>query len=100
VEMISQMLLAGMNVARFNFSHGNHQWHKACLDNLREAMKRTNMNCASMLDTKGPEVRTGFLKGHKAVELKRGQILELSTMPTHLCRHQLQLGGRCHDAHV
>ena len=78
IETLSQMLEAGMNVGRFNFSHGDHPSHKQCLDNLREAMKRTGKNCATMLDTKGPEVRTGFLKGHKAVQLKKDQLLEMS----------------------
>ncbi len=77
--MLCQMLKTGMNVARFNFSHGTHATHKQALDNLKEAIKRTGINCATMLDTKGPEIRTGMLKEHKNIALKRDQMLEIST---------------------
>ena len=52
VEMIEKLLKAGMNVARFNFSHGTHQYHQETLDNLRTAMQNTGILCAVMLDTK------------------------------------------------
>lgn len=55
VEMIEKLLRAGMNVARFNFSHGSHAYHQETLDNLRMAMENTGILCAVMLDTKvGP----------------------------------------------
>jgi len=77
--MLSEMLKLGMNVARFNFSHGSHESHKACLDRLKEAMKKTGITtCATMLDTKGPEVRTGLLKDHKNITLVKDQMLEIS----------------------
>lgn len=78
MENLCQMLKTGMNVARFNFSHGTHAGHKAALDNLKEAMKKTGINCATMLDTKGPEIRTGMLKEHKPITLKKDQLLEIS----------------------
>jgi pyruvate kinase len=43
---------AGMNVARFNFSHGSHEYHQETLDNLRQAMSNTQIMCAVLLDTK------------------------------------------------
>lgn len=52
VEMIERLLRAGMNVARFNFSHGSHEYHQETLDNLRVAMRNTGILCAVMLDTK------------------------------------------------
>lgn len=52
VEMICKLLNAGMSVARFNFSHGSHQYHQETLDNLRLAMQHTAIHCAVMLDTK------------------------------------------------
>ncbi|RWW15117.1 hypothetical protein GW17_00021061 [Ensete ventricosum] len=52
VEMIERFLMAGMNVARFNFSHGSHAYHQETLDNLRAAMDNTGILCAVMLDTK------------------------------------------------
>jgi pyruvate kinase len=52
VPMIEKLLRAGMNVARFNFSHGTHEYHKETLDSLRQAMHNTGILCAVMLDTK------------------------------------------------
>lgn len=52
VPMVEKLLRAGMNVARFNFSHGSHEYHQETLDNLREAMENTGILCAVMLDTK------------------------------------------------
>jgi pyruvate kinase len=52
VSMIEILLKAGMNVARFNFSHGSHEYHQETLNNLRIAMQNTGILCAVMLDTK------------------------------------------------
>ncbi|KAL3843540.1 hypothetical protein ACJIZ3_000943 [Penstemon smallii] len=79
VETIERLLKAGMNVARFNFSHGTHAYHQETLDNLRLAVKNTGILCAVMLDTKGPEIRTGFLKGGKPIQLKQGKEIIIST---------------------
>jgi len=51
---------AGLTVARLNFSHGDHETHKRTLDRVRLAAKNKNKHIACMLDTKGPEIRTGF----------------------------------------
>ncbi|XP_008781216.1 pyruvate kinase, cytosolic isozyme [Phoenix dactylifera] len=79
VPMIEKLLRAGMNVARFNFSHGSHAYHQETLDNLRTAMDNTGILCAVMLDTKGPEIRTGFLKDGKPIRLQKGQEITIST---------------------
>ncbi|XP_072984494.1 pyruvate kinase, cytosolic isozyme-like [Typha latifolia] len=79
VEMTEKLLRAGMNVARFNFSHGSHAYHQETLDNLRAAMENTGILCAVMLDTKGPEIRTGFLQDSKPIQLKKGQEITIST---------------------
>ncbi|KAL5765320.1 hypothetical protein ACOSP7_017597 [Xanthoceras sorbifolium] len=79
IPMVEKLLRAGMNVARFNFSHGSHEYHQETLDNLRAAMSNTGILCAVMLDTKGPEIRTGFLKDGKAIQLKQGQEITIST---------------------
>ena len=77
--MLVKMLDAGMNVARLNFSHGDHETHGKSVDNLRAALKqRPDHTCAVMLDTKGPEIRTGMLKDKK-VTLVAGQSLKLTT---------------------
>jgi len=62
VDKLVMMLDAGMNVARLNFSHGDHVAHGKSVQNLRDALKqRPGKTCAVMLDTKGPEIRTGML---------------------------------------
>lgn len=78
--MLVKMLDAGMNIARLNFSHGDHTSHGKSLDNLRAALKqRPEKTCAVMLDTKGPEIRTGLLKEGKPIELQKDQDLKIST---------------------
>jgi len=78
--MLVKMLDAGMNVARLNFSHGDHTSHGKSLDNLEAALQqRPDKHCAVMLDTKGPEIRTGMLKDGKAIELQANQSLKIST---------------------
>ncbi|CAI5465264.1 unnamed protein product [Closterium sp. Yama58-4] len=79
VPVLEKLLLAGMNVARFNFSHGSHEYHAETLSNLRAAMANTGILCATLLDTKGPEIRTGQLKGGKAVQLQQGSEVTLTT---------------------
>ncbi|CAM9629243.1 unnamed protein product, partial [Sphacelaria rigidula] len=81
VETLGKLVDAGMNVARLNFSHGDHEGHAATLGRLRQALStRRGKHVAVMLDTKGPEIRSGFLAdGKKTAELKRGDELELTT---------------------
>jgi len=63
-EILEQMLLAGMNVARCNFSHGSHEEHGQRIGKVRAAAAKVNRPVALMLDTKGPEMRLGqFEKG-------------------------------------
>eukprot|EP00976_Prorocentrum_cordatum_P070921 1180120-Prorocentrum_minimum.AAC.1 len=78
-DTLQKLLRAGMNVARFNFSHGTHEYHQETLDNLRNACKTTNIFCAVLLDTKGPEIRTGLLENGQAVMLKQGAVVTLDT---------------------
>jgi pyruvate kinase len=68
-----------MNVARFNFSHGSHEYHQEMLDNLRTIMYNTQIMCVVMLDTKGPEIRTRFLKDAKPIQFKEGQGITIMT---------------------
>ena len=80
VEKILEMLDAGMDIARFNLSHGTHETHKIALKSLREALKiRKEKVCAVMLDTKGTDIRTGNLKNKKPIILNNGAILEITT---------------------
>ena len=67
-----------MNVARFNFSHGSHEEHKARLDQLKALREELNLPVAAMLDTKGPEIRLKNFK-NDSVRLKTGQEFTLTT---------------------
>lgn len=78
VETLKQMIEAGMNVARLNFSHGSHEEHRLRMLAVREAASACNKPVAIMLDTKGPEIRTGKLKNGK-VKLEGGQRFVLTT---------------------
>ena len=67
------MIAAGMDIARFNFSHGTHEEHARRMDRLRRVRAEMASPCAILLDTKGPEIRTGLLAGHQPVQLAAGQ---------------------------
>lgn len=80
VPILEDLLRAGMSVARFNFSHGSHDYHQETLDALRQAMANTCIMCAVMLDTKGPEIRTGFLKNpDEPLKLVAGRTIKITT---------------------
>ena len=70
-EILSQIIEAGMNVSRHNFSHGDHEEHAARINLVKELAKKYNKEIAVMLDTKGPEIRTGKFEPKK-VELQAG----------------------------
>ncbi|CAM3931550.1 pyruvate kinase [Geobacillus sp. FSL K6-0789] len=77
VDKLVQLMEAGMNVARLNFSHGDHEEHGRRIANIREAAKRTGRTVAILLDTKGPEIRTHNME-NGAIELKEGSKLVIS----------------------
>ncbi len=77
-EIIRAMVLAGMNVARLNFSHGSHEEHRLRIEAVRRAAAETGRPVAILLDTKGPEIRLGtFAQG--TVQLQAGQKFTLTT---------------------
>ncbi|WP_035300630.1 pyruvate kinase [Brevibacillus thermoruber] len=78
VETLKKLIHAGMNVARLNFSHGSHEEHAARIANIRQAAEETGKQVAILLDTKGPEIRTGML-AVDAVELQEGGTIVLTT---------------------
>ena len=78
-EILGALVDAGMDVARFNFSHGSYEEHKGRMDLLKEVRAEKKKPIAIMLDTKGPEIRTKLLKGGKKVELVEGQSFTLTT---------------------
>ena len=69
----------GMDIARFNFSHGDYEEQKSRLDMLKSIRDELDLPIAALLDTKGPEIRTGLLKDEKKVTLKEGQTYTLTT---------------------
>lgn len=75
-EMIEKMIFAGMNVARLNFSHGDHDYHKDNIETVKKVRKSLNSPVALMLDTKGPEIRVKTFKNGR-VTLKDGDIFTL-----------------------
>jgi len=80
LDIIMQMMEAGMNVARLNFSHGTHDEHRQRIEKLRYAGQQKRLPLAIMLDTRGPEIRTGLLE-NKKVQLKSGQQFILTNRP-------------------
>ncbi|MBW6411423.1 pyruvate kinase [Clostridium weizhouense] len=70
-EILEKVMLAGMNASRHNFSHGDHEEHRGRIEKVKELSKKLNKEIAIILDTKGPEIRTGKFEPNK-VELVKG----------------------------
>lgn len=77
-EVMEKLLLAGMNVARLNFSHGDFSGHKAVIENLRAASRATGRRLAIMADLPGPKMRIGKFHS-EPVDLKPGDFFTLTT---------------------
>ena len=82
-ETLRQLIHAGMNVARLNFSHGSYEEHKSRINLIKKLRTETNQPVALLLDTKGPEIRLGAFDGGKAA---------LNTGDTIIIRHDDILG--------
>lgn len=78
VNTLVGMINAGMAIARMNFSHGDYEFHKSIIDNVREASQISGRTVALMLDTKGPEIRTGKLE-KAPVHLVAGDTFRFTT---------------------
>mmetsp|Transcript_51872 Transcript_51872/g.108388 ORF Transcript_51872/g.108388 Transcript_51872/m.108388 type:complete len:557 (-) Transcript_51872:10-1680(-) len=72
-EVLGKLLDAGLNIARFNFSHGDHKMHGEVLERFRGVCAAKKSAAAVLLDTKGPEIRTAMLKDHKNITLSKDQ---------------------------
>lgn len=81
-DVLRQLILSGMDAARFNFSHGSHGEHLRRLQKLKELRDELGIPVATLLDTKGPEIRIGTFKGRQRVTLAEGQTFALTTDET------------------
>ncbi|MGO5210577.1 pyruvate kinase [Parafannyhessea sp. LCP21S3_E6] len=81
-EVLRELIKNGMNVARFNFSHGSHAYHRQNIDRVRRISEELGIPVAIMLDTKGPEVRTGLLEGGQKVTVNTGDKIVVTAQPT------------------
>lgn len=77
--LMRNLVKNGMNIARFNFSHGDYEEHKYRMDMLKKIREEEKIPVAILLDTKGPEIRTGVLKDGKKVMLEAGQEFTLTS---------------------
>lgn len=80
-NVLAELIKNGMDVARFNMSHQDHDMHKMRADKVKQLREQLNVPVALLLDTKGPEIRTGDFENNK-VELKNGQKFTLTTEET------------------
>ena len=78
-ELMKKLVEQGMDIARFNFSHGDHEEQKVRMDMLKAVREEVGRPVAILLDTKGPEIRTGLLEGGNKVFLEAGQMFTLTT---------------------
>ncbi len=81
-DIMRQLILQGMNVARFNFSHGGHEEHRLRIDRLKRLREELDLPIAALLDTKGPEIRTGVFE-HGSITLNENDtvIVQAGDMP-------------------
>jgi len=78
-SVVRDLIIAGMNVARLNFSHGTIDEHRASVERVRRVSGELGIPVALMLDTKGPEIRTGMVQNDDKVTIKDGDTVLIST---------------------
>jgi pyruvate kinase len=76
--VLDELIAAGVDVMRLNFSHGTHAGHAAVFDRIRKAAERADRHVAVMQDLSGPKIRTGRLEGGKPIPLKKGDPLVIT----------------------
>lgn len=93
-ETLRAMIKGGMNVARFNFSHGTYEWHREVMLRVRRIANELDIPVAIMLDTKGPEIRTGLVADDKSIQISAGEAVEVVADDS-LC-FEAEKGKTCH----
>ena len=83
--VVRDLILAGMNVARLNFSHGTHETHRASIESVRRISGELGIPIAILLDTKGPEIRTGMVENDGKVTIHRGDDVVVTTDDCFTC---------------
>ena len=78
-SVVENLILAGMNVTRFNFSHDTHEAHRKDIERVRRASRKLGIPVALMLDTKGPEIRTGIVENDGKVTINKGDRVTVTT---------------------
>ena len=81
-DTLREMIKAGMNVARFNFSHGSYEEHHERIERVRRLAAELGQPVGILHDTTGPEVSTGLLKDHKKVSVAEGDSIIVTAAPT------------------
>eukprot|EP00002_Diphylleia_rotans_P038513 TRINITY_DN8784_c0_g1_i5.p1 TRINITY_DN8784_c0_g1~~TRINITY_DN8784_c0_g1_i5.p1 ORF type:complete len:374 (+),score=81.68 TRINITY_DN8784_c0_g1_i5:71-1192(+) len=81
-EALAKMMDLGVCMMRLNMSHGTHESHAETIQMIRDVASSKNRLCAILMDTKGPEVRTGLLEDHKEVYIEEGQVFIFTTDAT------------------
>lgn len=101
VEMLKKLFDAGINVTRLNFSHGDHQEHLRRIENVRTAAQETGKNIAILLDTKGPEIRTGVLQ-QEPIDVVEGETLIITTEQIEGTQERISVSypGLVHDIEI
>ena len=77
-EIMRDLMKSGMDIARFNFSHGDHEEQRQRMNLLKRIRKELKLPIAILLDTKGPEIRTGLLENGQKVMLEEGNVFTLT----------------------
>ena len=75
-DIVRSLMLSGMNVCRLNFSHGSYEEHQQRIDRVKRLREELNLPVALLLDTKGPEIRTGCFENGK-LHLEEGDKVEI-----------------------
>lgn len=101
VEKLTQLIEAGMNVARLNFSHGDHEEHGQRIKNIREASAKTGKTVAILLDTKGPEIRTNnMVNGSIELQVGGNIIVSMTEVEGTTEKFSVTYPGLIEDVHV